>query len=143
MRNASPSGQVLGRRCFEARICACPGRDRKADEDSIRKQHVTDGTKSGEGKDRQGWTRRHGGGMWRPLILTEHACCLPSAFHKASHNIQLPSIKKRRATDDETFCLAVSLVLPSASALFTYPRNAGMCKYTYHNFTRINLVYLV
>uniref|UniRef100_A0A8C1FZ44 Cellular tumor antigen p53 n=1 Tax=Cyprinus carpio TaxID=7962 RepID=A0A8C1FZ44_CYPCA len=33
-------GQVLGRRCFEARICACPGRDRKADEDSIRKQHV-------------------------------------------------------------------------------------------------------
>ncbi|XP_048844463.1 tumor protein 63-like isoform X3 [Brienomyrus brachyistius] len=70
-------GQVLGRRCFEARICACPGRDRKADEDSIRKQHVTDGTKSGE------------------------------AYHKASHNIQLPSIKKRRATDEETFCLAI------------------------------------
>lgn len=45
----SPSGQVLGRRCFEARICACPGRDRKADEDSIRKQHVTDATKSSEG----------------------------------------------------------------------------------------------
>lgn len=44
-----PSGQVLGRRCFEARICACPGRDRKADEDSIRKQHVTDATKSSEG----------------------------------------------------------------------------------------------
>ncbi|XP_062901312.1 tumor protein 63 isoform X3 [Mobula hypostoma] len=38
-------GQVLGRRCFEARICACPGRDRKADEDSIRKQQVTDGVK--------------------------------------------------------------------------------------------------
>lgn len=43
------SGQVLGRRCFEARICACPGRDRKADEDSIRKQHVTDATKSSDG----------------------------------------------------------------------------------------------
>lgn len=46
-------GQVLGRRCFEARICACPGRDRKADEDSIRKQHVTDGTKSSEGTKRR------------------------------------------------------------------------------------------
>lgn len=50
---SSPSGQVLGRRCFEARICACPGRDRKADEDSIRKQHVTDATKSSEGTKRR------------------------------------------------------------------------------------------
>uniref|UniRef100_A0ACB8FC58 Tumor protein 63 n=1 Tax=Sphaerodactylus townsendi TaxID=933632 RepID=A0ACB8FC58_9SAUR len=46
-------GQVLGRRCFEARICACPGRDRKADEDSIRKQQVSDSTKNGDG------TKRH------------------------------------------------------------------------------------
>ena len=26
------SNQVIGRRCVEVRICACPGRDRKADE---------------------------------------------------------------------------------------------------------------
>ncbi|XP_068095010.1 tumor protein p73 isoform X3 [Hyperolius riggenbachi] len=31
-------GQVLGRRSFEGRICACPGRDRKADEDHYREQ---------------------------------------------------------------------------------------------------------
>uniref|UniRef100_A0A667ZXX4 Cellular tumor antigen p53 n=1 Tax=Myripristis murdjan TaxID=586833 RepID=A0A667ZXX4_9TELE len=70
-------GQVLGRRCFEARICACPGRDRKADEDSIRKQHVTDGTKSSE------------------------------AFRQVSHGLQMSSIKKRRSTDEEVFCLPI------------------------------------
>ncbi|XP_068077740.1 tumor protein 63 isoform X3 [Danio rerio] len=75
-------GQVLGRRCFEARICACPGRDRKADEDSIRKQHVTDGTKSSEGTKRP--------------------------FRQASsHLSQLNSIKKRRSTDEEVFCLPI------------------------------------
>lgn len=36
----SPSGQVLGRRSFEGRICACPGRDRKADEDHFREQQA-------------------------------------------------------------------------------------------------------
>lgn len=34
------SGQVLGRRSFEGRICACPGRDRKADEDHFREQQA-------------------------------------------------------------------------------------------------------
>ncbi|KAL6456713.1 hypothetical protein MHYP_G00352570 [Metynnis hypsauchen] len=33
-------GQVLGRRSFEGRICACPGRDRKADEDHFREQQA-------------------------------------------------------------------------------------------------------
>ncbi|XP_055020556.1 tumor protein 63 isoform X2 [Boleophthalmus pectinirostris] len=70
-------GQVLGRRCFEARICACPGRDRKADEDSIRKQNVSDGTKSSE------------------------------AFRQVSHGIQMSTIKKRRSTDEEVFCLPI------------------------------------
>ncbi|XP_041647703.1 tumor protein 63 isoform X1 [Cheilinus undulatus] len=74
-------GQVLGRRCFEARICACPGRDRKADEDSIRKQNVTDATKSSEGTKRP--------------------------FRQVSHGIQMSAIKKRRSTDEEVFCLPI------------------------------------
>ncbi|XP_043984760.1 tumor protein 63 isoform X3 [Gambusia affinis] len=74
-------GQVLGRRCFEARICACPGRDRKADEDSIRKQHVTDNSKSSEGTKRP--------------------------YRHISQSIQMSTIKKRRSTDEEVFCLPI------------------------------------
>uniref|UniRef100_A0A8C6MB89 Cellular tumor antigen p53 n=1 Tax=Nothobranchius furzeri TaxID=105023 RepID=A0A8C6MB89_NOTFU len=77
-------GQVLGRRCFEARICACPGRDRKADEDSIRKQHVTDATKSSEG--------------------TYCWAFPPPSF---SHGIQVSTFKRKRSTDEEVFCLAI------------------------------------
>ncbi|XP_072283206.1 tumor protein p73 isoform X2 [Pyxicephalus adspersus] len=47
-------GQVLGRRSFEGRICACPGRDRKADEDHFREQAALNenAAKNGNGNKR-------------------------------------------------------------------------------------------
>ncbi|KAG9343460.1 hypothetical protein JZ751_013626 [Albula glossodonta] len=94
-------GQVLGRRCFEARICACPGRDRKADEDSIRKQHVTDGSKTNDGTC---YPNRAALGQ---LERWYRGNCRTWCFRQTSHGIPLSSVKKRRATDEEVFCLAI------------------------------------
>ncbi|XP_078392509.1 cellular tumor antigen p53-like, partial [Cetorhinus maximus] len=77
------SGHLLGRRCFEVRVCACPGRDRKSEEENLKRQQENSVGKSG------------GSATKRSIKEVSQATTSPE------------SRKKKVLSDDEVFTLQV------------------------------------
>ncbi|XP_057682309.1 tumor protein p73 isoform X2 [Corythoichthys intestinalis] len=81
----SRDGQVLGRRSFEGRICACPGRDRKADEDHFKEQQSMNES------------------------VAKNTSTIKRNFKPSPPNISSPNvnIRKRRHGEDEIYYIPV------------------------------------
>ncbi|XP_063799430.1 tumor protein p73 isoform X7 [Pseudophryne corroboree] len=84
-------GQVLGRRSFEGRICACPGRDRKADEDHFREQAALNETAA------------------KNVNANKRSECTITACKQSPQGVQTlgTNIKKRRHGEEEIYYVPV------------------------------------
>lgn len=109
------SGQVLGRRSFEGRICACPGRDRKADEDHYREQQALNesSTKNGAASKRGEWGSGPGYGWRVELDAAPKVPSIPASREGSGSSWlrpgNLPRLDRVNVTQDISLVYALRL----------------------------------
>ncbi|CAB1315850.1 unnamed protein product, partial [Coregonus sp. 'balchen'] len=110
-------GQLLGRRSFEVRVCACPGRDRKTEEINLKKQQETileTKTKPAQGTKRS--VKEASLPAPRPEVSKKTKSSSPAVSDDEIYTLQIRGKEKYEMLKKLNDCLELSELVPAADA---------------------------